>query len=175
MQSTGVITDLSLDITTKKAKISLVLDTNEIDVVEQLKNENKLNVELKKYRQKRSLDANGYMWVLIREISKKINVEPKEIYREAISHMNTYDVLPLKDEVVDRFIENWKSNGDGWICEKIPSKLDGFTNIRAYYGSSTFNTKEMSELIDSVIGECKNLGIETRSKSEVDSLLRSWK
>lgn len=104
-----------------------------------------------------------------------MDIEPKEIYREAISHLNTYDVLPLKNEAVDRFIQNWAENGDGWICEKITSKLEGYTNIRAYYGSSVFDTKEMSELLEIIIEECKNLGIETKPKAEIDSLLRSWK
>lgn len=58
MQCTGTMTDIGIDYKTRKAKISLVLDTTNLDVVEELKNENKLNIDLKKYRKKRSLDAN---------------------------------------------------------------------------------------------------------------------
>ena len=64
MQTTGIIEDISIDYKTQKSKISLLLDTKDIDVVEQLKNENKLNIELKKYREKRSLNANNYFWKL---------------------------------------------------------------------------------------------------------------
>lgn len=175
MQTTGIITDLSLDITTKKAKISLVLDTKEIESIEELKNEKKLNVELKKHRKHRSLDANGYLWALIKGISELTGVEPKEIYRDAISHMNTYDVVPIRNDALRRFVDNWTRQGDGWICEEFSSKIENYTNVRAYYGSSTFNTKEMSQLIEIVIEECKNLGIETKPKAEIESLLRSWK
>lgn len=58
MQYTGVLNDIGIDYKTRKAKISLVLDTDELDVIESLKNENKLNIELNKWRQRRSLDAN---------------------------------------------------------------------------------------------------------------------
>lgn len=131
--------------------------------------------EVKDYKPKRSLNANGYLWVLIKEISETIDVEPKEIYREAISHMNTYDVVPIRNDALERFISNWARQGDGWICEKFPSKIENYTNVRAYYGSSTFNTKEMSQLIEIIVEECKNLGIETKPKAEIESLLRCWK
>ena len=58
MTTTGIIKDINIDYETRKPKISLLLDTKEIEVVEQLKNENKLNIDLKKYRKRRSIDAN---------------------------------------------------------------------------------------------------------------------
>lgn len=174
MQVTGTLEDYNVNFKDNSSKIVLVVNTNEVDILEKLRG-SKLNVELKKWYKKRSLDANAYLWVLIREISEKIEVQPKEIYRDAISYMNTYDVLPIRDDAVDRFIENWQKNGDGWICEKFDSKLKGYTNVRAYYGSSTFNTKEMSQLIDIIIEECRNLGIETKPKAEIDALLKEWK
>ena len=173
MKTIGTIEDISMDLKNKKPKITLLLNSNEITLLEELKGL-KLNVELKKWRQKRSLDANAYLWVLIKELSEVTDIEPKAIYRDAISFLNTYDVIPLKNEVVDRFISNWNKNGDGWICEKFDSKLKGFTNVRAYYGSSVFDTKEMSKLIEIIVDECKEQGIETKPPEELRSLLEEW-
>ena len=75
MQTTGIIEDISIDYKTRKSKISLLLDTKEIEIVEQLKNENKLNVELKKYRQKRSINANNYFWKLLQELCDLADIE----------------------------------------------------------------------------------------------------
>ena len=133
MQTTAIITDINIDFNTQKPKISLLLDTNEISVVEELKNENKLNVELKKYKKKRSLDANAYMWVLVSKIQEKLNIPKEDIYRNAIKNIGVYEVIPVKDEAVERFIEAWKHNGLGWVCETTKSKLEGFTNVIAYY------------------------------------------
>ena len=87
MQTTGQITDINIDFKTRKPKISLLLDTNEINIVEELKNENKLNVELKKYRKKRSLDANAYMWLLISKLQEKLDIPKEEIYKDAIKEL----------------------------------------------------------------------------------------
>lgn len=58
METTGMITDIAIDFNTLKPKISLVLNTNDKDTIQKLKSEEKLNIELKKWCQKRSLDAN---------------------------------------------------------------------------------------------------------------------
>ena len=174
MQTTAIITDINIDFNTRKPKISLLLDTNEISIVEELKNENKLNVELKKYRKERSLDANAYMWVLVSKIQEKLNIQKEEIYIDAIKNIGVYEVIPVKNEAVERFIEAWKHNGLGWVCETTKSKLEGFTNIIAYYGSSTYNTTEMSRLIDLIVQECKQLNIETMTPEQFSVLKEEW-
>lgn len=134
MQTTGIITNLDIDYETRKPKISLVLDTNEIDVVEQLKNVDKLNIELKKWYKKRSLDANAYMWTIAEKIAQRLGITKIEVYRDAIKEVGQCEILPIKDEAVDTFINAWKHNGQGWLCEVIgKSKLKGYTNITAYY------------------------------------------
>ena len=80
----GIINDISIDFNTRKTKISLLLDTKEASVVEELKNENKLNIELKKWYKKRSIDANAYCWVLCDKIAKKITTEDAVITKEDV-------------------------------------------------------------------------------------------
>lgn len=174
MQTIAQIKDISIDFETRKPKISLLLNTNEISDIEELKKEKKLNFELKKYREKRSLDANAYMWVLVSKLQEKLDIPKEDIYKDAIKNIGVYEVIPVKNEAVERFIQAWKHNGLGWICETTASKLEGFTNILAYYGSSTYNTKEMSRLIDLIVQECQQLNIETKSKNEIESLLSQW-
>lgn len=130
--------------------------------------------EIKEYRQKRSLDSNAYCWVLLGKLQDKLHIPKEEIYRDLIKNIGSYEVIPVKNEAVERFIQAWKHNGIGWVCETTKSKLEGFTNVLAYYGSSTYNTKEMSRLIELIVQECKQLNIETKSKSEIDSLLKQW-
>lgn len=174
MKSIGTIEDISIDYKTQKPKILLVLNEREsLSSLEELK-EDKLSVEIKRYRNKRSLDANAYMWVLISKLEEKLNVSKDIIYKDAIRNIGVYEVIPVKNEAVDRFIEAWSKNGLGWVCETTKSKLEGYTNILAYYGSSTYNTAEMSRLIDLIVQECKQLNIETMSQSELDSLIKSW-
>lgn len=174
MKSIGIIEDISIDYKTQKPKILLTLNEREsLPSLEELK-EDKLSIEIKKYRKNRSLDANAYMWVLISKLEEKINISKDIIYKDAIRNIGVYEVIPVKNEAVERFIEAWTKNGLGWVCETTKSKLEGYTNILAYYGSSTYNTAEMSRLIDFIVQECKQLNIETMSRTELDSLIESW-
>ena len=174
IDTTGTITDINIDFETSKAKISLLLDTKQLDIIEQLKNEGKLNIDLKKYRKKRSNDANAYTWVLLGELQNVLNIPKEEIYRDLIRNIGSYEIVPVKNEAVERFRQAWSKNGLGWITETMKSKLEGFTNVVAYYGSSTYNTKEMARLTELLVEECKQFGIETKPQAEIDSLLKEW-
>ena len=130
--------------------------------------------EVKEYKEKRSLDANAYAWVLLGKLQDKLHIPKEEIYRDAIKNIGSYEIIPIKNEAVEKFRQAWSKKGLGWITETTKSKLDGYTNVLAYYGSSIYDTKEMTRFIEQIIQECEQLDIETKSKAEIDSLLESW-
>ena len=178
MVTTGIINDLSIDIKTRKAKISLVLDTKQLDIVERLKNENKLNIELKKYRKKRSLDANAYCWVLCDKIAKELSkdgtpVTKDVVYKDAILQIGTFEPMIIQEKAFDNFKRIWEKQGLGFLIQEV-SRKDKCIKVNCYYGSSTYDSKEMCLLIELLIDMAKNLGIETKPQEEIDSLLRSW-
>ena len=175
MQGVAQITDMGIDYLNNKAKITLTFDNKDIlQEAQELLNE-KLNIQAKKYKAKRSIEANAYCWVLLQKIAEKINVSKEDIYRDLIKNIGGFEVVPIKKEAVEKFKAAWSRNGLGWITEETKSKLDGYTNILAYYGSSTYDSTEMARLIDIVIQECKQLGIETMSEAEINSLKETWK
>lgn len=138
------------------------------------KQDNTKKYEVKEYKEKRSLDANAYAWVLLGKLQDKLHIPKEEIYRDAIKNIGSYEVIPIKNEAVEKFRQAWSKKGLGWITETTKSKLDGYTNVLAYYGSSIYDKKEMTRFIEQIIQECEQLDIETKSKTEIDSLLRSW-
>jgi hypothetical protein len=171
MQTTGQIVDLSMDFKTRKAKISLVLDTNELDIVEQLKNENKLNIEMKKWYKKRSLDANSYCWVICdliaKELSKNGITTKEEIYKDAILQVGTFEPCIAQEKTFEKFKRIWEKQGLGFLVQEV-SRKDECIKVNCYYGSSTYNSKEMSLLIEILVQLAKSLNIETKSKAEID-------
>ena len=173
MQTTGEITDLGIDLKTRKTKVTLLLDTKQPEVIEELQ-QKKLDVEIKKYREKRSTDSNAYAWVLLGKLQNRLDIPKEEIYKNLIRNIGSYEVVPVKNEAVKKFIQAWSKNGIGWVTETTKSKLEGYTNVIAYYGSSTYNTAEMTRLINSIVEECKQVGIETKPQAVIDSLLRVW-
>ena len=151
-----------------KIELSFECDKSILKQLDNLKDDKELTVQVKEYRQKRSLSQNAYMWVLLDEIAKVVNRSKEDIYRELVKDYGVFEVLPLKDDAVKRFNHNWSKNGLGWFTETLgQSKLKGYTNLIAYYGSSTYDTKEMNRLLDAVVEECKELGINTMTMSEI--------
>jgi hypothetical protein len=138
--------------------------------------QNGLKIDICKWREKRSLDSNAYAWVLMDKIAKKTNTTKEHVYREIIKRVGVFEILPLKDVAVDRFITNWQSKGLGWVCENLGSspKLQGFTKIVAYYGTSTYNTKEMSRFIDEVVSEAKELNIQVETPDKIEEMKSLW-
>ena len=130
--------------------------------------------EVKEYKEKRSLDSNAYCWVLLGKLQDKLQIPKEEIYKDLIKNIGSYEIVPIRNEAVEKFRRSWSKNGLGWITETMKSKLKGFTNVITYYGSSSYNTAEMSKLIELVVQECQQLGIETKPKEEIESLLESW-
>ena len=127
-----------------------------------------LSVVVKNYSKRRSLSQNAYLWVLLDEIGKKLDKSKEDVYRNYIKDFGVFEVLPLKNEAAQTFITKWSKNGIGWFCEDLgESKLQGFTKLIAYYGSSTYTSEEMKRLIDAVITDCKELGIETMTFKDI--------
>ena len=135
------------------------------------------DLEVKEHRKKRSLDANAYAWVLINKIADALRITPKEIYRQAIQNVGgNYEILPVKAEAAEHFKQVWEAQGLGWPCVDMgKSKIDGYRNLRAYYGSSTYSTTQMAQLIDILLQDCRALDIEVKSEEEIASIMGAWK
>lgn len=177
LDTTGTIKDIDIDYKTHKAKISLLLDTKQLDIVEELKNEDKLNIELKKYRKHRSLDANAYFWKLLTELCELAEIDTVEEYKRRIKELGIFRQFKIEKDNIKTFERMWTAQGIAWFCEIADTTYIGDTEfkiINAYYGSSSFNSKQMSRLIDGVVQDCKAYGIETKPQEEIESLLRSW-
>ena len=177
MQTTGIITNLDIDYETRKPKISLILDTKSLDIVEQLKNENKLNIEMKKWYKKRSLDANAYCWVLCNNIANELSkngiITKEEVYRDAIQQVGSFEPFIVQEKTFDKFKRIWEKQGLGFLVQEV-SRQDKCIKVNCYYGSSTYDSKEMSLLIEILIQSAKSLNLETKNQKEIDSLLESW-
>lgn len=175
MKLQGKLADISIDFETRKPKLTFLIN-NQISSLEEIENVELLDIEAKKHRNKRSLDANAYCWVLLGKLAEKMNIKAEEIYKMEIKDIGVYEVLPIKNAAVEKFIEAWQKNGIGWPCEVIGnSKIDGYTNVKAYYGSSTYDSKQMCRLIDSIVEDCKLQGIPTDTLEQIARYKEAWK
>lgn len=170
----GTIKDIGLTLT-GELSLTLTLPRQSADELKPLMDA-PVSVDIKKWREKRSLDANGLLWAMCREIGQALGIPDVEVYRKAVTDAGEYEHLPIKAVAVDTFARRWESKGLGWFVQVVDdSKLKGYKLVKAYYGSSTYDTKEMSRLLDYIVDEAKQIGLTLRaSKKEIEEAKRRW-
>ena len=135
------------------------------------------DVEVKEHRKKRSLDANAYCWVLIGKLAAKLRISPNEVYRQYIQDIGgNYTIVPVKEDRADHWERIWCSGHVGRMVKDLgPCRtLDGYHNIMSYIGSSDYDTAQMSRLIDLIVQDCKEQGIETLSEEKLAAMNEEW-
>lgn len=135
----------------------------------------KYTVTIKEFRKKRSLDANAYAWVLMNKLADKLNMGVRDLYRHYIPDIpENSQVVCVPTEAVEKLQSGWEHNGIGWCSDTLKSKLPGCTNVVLYYGSSTFDQKQMGVLLDLIIADCKQVGVEYLTPEELERLKGEW-
>ena len=192
MQVIGTLEEYTLNFNENSSKIVLNIHSNDVNTLEKLRGlklnvelkqfrerDLKLNVELKQFRKKRSLDANSYCWVLCDHIAKALTEQgaictKEDIYKDAITQIGVFQPMIVEEKAFDKFQEIWKKQGLGYLVQEV-SRKDKCVKVHCYYGSSSYDTKEMSLLINILVDLAKSLGVETRPQAEIDSLLKEGK
>lgn len=140
------------------------------------KKEKPYQVQITEYSEKRSLDANAYFWQLVGKLAEALDITKEEIYLQYIKDYGIYKDFTLTESEAKTFRVAWQNMGTGWPTEQVDYDPTGDSVvIRAYYGSSQYNTKQMSRLIDAVVQDCKGQGIETLPPAELARLIEGEK
>lgn len=159
--------------------LALCLDKNHLstarEFIDKMAEGKLFTAALKLFKPKRSLDANAYFWVLCGKVAAKISLPPVEVYRQLIPEIGgNYEIICVRDSAVDKLRQGWEHNGTGWLTDTMPSRLEGCTNVMLFYGSSTYDSAQMSRLIDLIVTEAKAQGIETMTPAELSALKDRW-
>lgn len=134
-------------------------------------------VEIKAKRKGRSLDANAYCWVLCSKIAetKGLLLKKTEVYKQAIRDYGVTAVMPVKNDQLKDIINWHRKGGLGNDADVIgASKFNGYTNVMFYYGSSDYSTAQMAVLIDGLVADCHDLGIQTETPDEIERMKQQW-
>lgn len=162
-------------------RVTLIVSKNQKQAIGKLIETLKGNVKemvlsIAKSKKKRSNDANSYLWILCQAIAEKTGSTKEIVYIEHVKTVGQFEILPIRNDAVESWISIWKKRGLGWYSEIIDGcKIEGYTKTINYYGSSVYDTKSMSVLVDNVVFEAMNLGIETMPIDKINRLKEMWK
>lgn len=140
--------------------------------VDQMKDGRRYCAEVKRKYDKRSGRSNAYAWELMSKLAAKLGMKREEVYRQYIPEIgDNYRLVPYPNEQMrDLVADLWSKQGLGWVTQDCNG---GY--LLCYYGSSTYSTVQMGRLIDLIVQDCKEQGIETEPESTVLGWLSKWK
>lgn len=139
-----------------------------------IENKKMLSVEIKQHRKRRSLDANAYAWVLMSKMADVLRTSKEEIYLQMLKRYGQREKELIS--VIAEGLETIKRATDNHCIEVGESELNGkvFKHLAILIGSSKYDSREMAILIDGIISECKELGINTITENEKAEMLSKW-
>ena len=137
-------------------------------------------LEIKEYKELRSMTANRYLWVLCEKLAQEMSKEKQKVTKEdvyinAVRDVGIYRDFHLEPDEAKSFRTAWSALGTGWPTEQVDYTPDGKVVIRAYYGSSVYSTGRMARLIDNIVQDCKAVGIETLPPDKLALLIDDHK
>ena len=142
-----------------------------VALLQELDDKKIFDVTIEQHREKRSINANNYSWLLQDKIAKKLNKSIDEIHNQMVLDYGVLETYSIKKEAfasAKRLFDYFEVLGE--------SKVNGktFIHIRAGIGTHNYNTLEMSKFLDGVVQEAEQLGIEVRTPAQLAELKSLW-
>lgn len=171
MNVTGILLSVQRDWRTNKLNMTFEVNEQPTDEINNIASCEKLSIEVKKFRQKRSLDANGLLWTCLGEMAQALHTDKWEVYLQMLKRYGKYTYICVKPNVVDAMKMQWRE------CEVVGNiDINGKEAVQmlCYFGSSTYDTKEFSVLLDGVISEMAEIGLQPPASKEIRRVLEQW-
>ena len=177
METTGKLINMTMDISSGKLNVTFQIDTKPLDDLNSLEKMESLDIIAKKHRKKRSLDANAYFHLLVGKIADTISppISKTRCKNMLIGRYGQPELLDdgtpviIKTNIdVDKMLEQE-------FLHCLPCRVENdVVFYRVCRGSHTYDSKEMSILIDGTVQEAQALGIETIPPAELERMVSKW-
>lgn len=184
MEFTGKLVSVSKDWNTGQMQLTFTMnEQSKVEHIDDIKELDKLSIKAVKYREKRSLDANAYYWQLLSKVAEKAKLSNQEAHNLMLRKYGqifmidgkaVYLVLPDTEEA-----EKTADNAETYHIRATSQVKEGKDGkmYRTYImlrGSSDYDTKEMSVLIEGLVADAKELGIETMTEEEIERMMEQY-
>lgn len=157
------------DVTT--GKWLLTFETVELPDIFDKTRDKDLNLEIKQHRNHRSKDANALLWECIGRLAMALRADKWDIYLLMLKRYGQYTYIVVPPNAVDMVARQWRE------CEVIGDiNINGRDGVQmlCYYGSSTYDTKQFSVLLDGVINEMKEIGLTAPTSEDMRRSIEEW-
>lgn len=166
--------DILLSFGSKNPVVSFEVDGN-AESLEKFKDKD-LDLDIKVHREKRSLDANKMLWACLGDIAKVLQRDTWDLYLMMLKRYGKYTTLLVKADAVEMMRRQWREIdevGDTTIVNE-DGEAKKMVYLNCYYGSHTYDSKEFSVLLEGVVSEMKDIGIEPPMSRDMQRALDNW-
>ena len=172
MEFTGRYVDAKKDFQMNMWTVTFTMPDSAVPFIDKIKT-GELDIKAVKHRKKRSLDSNAYAWALMQNIAEAINSDKWSVYLDMLQrYSRAFTHVIVKPKAVNAVREAYRTTID---LGDIDVNGQKGRQLQVYFGSSTFNSKEMSVFLEGIVSECHTLGIQTKSVEELDKMNSEWR
>lgn len=168
----GKLVGASRNLATGHYNITFEMEEGNIKDLDKISSNKILTVQAKDFRNKRSLDSNAYAWVLMQEIAEATHQDKWNVYVTCLQrYSRAFAHMIVNPIAIPKIKETFRV-----VIDLGEVTVNGRTGhqLQCYFGSSTFDTKEMSVFIDGIVSECRDLDIPLIPDSEIERLKKEW-
>lgn len=140
-------------------------------LLQAIKDGKEVTVEVKLKRRHRSLDANAALWAMLGDMAAVLHTSKDELYLQMLERYGVFTHVIVKPNVVERVKAEWRTVR---VLGEVTVNGQTGIQLQCYFGSSTYNSKEFSVLLDGVISEAKEIGVEYISEADKALMLSEW-
>lgn len=152
-----------------KGELIISFAVKDEEVIEKLEKDKELVIETKLYKEKRSLNANAYFWVLCEKIARVLGTTKEAVYIMQLSHWGVWLDVQIQKSDLPELKRQFR------YVQDMTEPFSDISFARCYLGSSTYDTAQMSRLIEGTVQDAKELNIDTWTPEEIARVLASWK
>ena len=123
-----------------------------------------IEITFEEYHEKRSLQANKFLWACIGDICNAVHEDKDKVYLDLLRHYGQYTLIRIPAEALDILKRQWRET-------EVVGEIDGKIDVLCYFGSHTYNSKEFARLLDGVKEMMRSAGLEPPPDEEMKAVI----
>ena len=171
MDAIGKLVNVSQNLLTGKTELTFETERPVTAQIDDIKDEERLSIKVSKYREKRSISANGLLWHCLGEMATVLRADKWDIYLKMLKRYGKFTYVCVKEKAVEAMKRQWRE------CEvvgEVTVNRQKAVQLLCYFGSSTYDTKEFSALLDGVISEMVEIGLEPPTPADIKAAMERY-
>lgn len=170
MKFRGKLKSIHKELLSNNYIVSFEMEEGDLEQANKI-NGKELVITAEPFKEIRSGEANKLLWECIGKLAKFQNKDKWEVYLESLKKYGQYTYSCINPEAAEAFKEKWRE------CEEIGElEINGqkYIQLLCFFGSSTYTTKEFAQLLDGVIQDMVDAGMDRPLSKEMKRALEQW-